>query len=156
MEEELKIKADLIKKQERLIQGWRKELKEQLDKHNNELERVQSVVCASCSRPLSYLLLGLLLHAFFFCFFLEKQNELLVQLVNRALKRFIESLMAIKSKCCMVLWVIEFTIQQDGSAQQIYALLQLQKSHFSILSLWNIQRAIKETWQAHSTAEMEL
>lgn len=40
MEEELKIKADLIKKQERLIQGWRKELKEQLDKHNNELERV--------------------------------------------------------------------------------------------------------------------
>ncbi|XP_059437819.1 mediator of RNA polymerase II transcription subunit 28 [Corylus avellana] len=40
MEEELKIKADLIKKQERLIQGWRKELKEQMDKHNNELERV--------------------------------------------------------------------------------------------------------------------
>lgn len=40
MEEELRIKADLIKKQERLIQGWRKELKDQLDKHINELERV--------------------------------------------------------------------------------------------------------------------
>ncbi|KAE8009465.1 hypothetical protein FH972_005902 [Carpinus fangiana] len=40
MEEELRIKADLIKKQERLIQGWRKELKDQLDKHNIELERV--------------------------------------------------------------------------------------------------------------------
>ncbi|XP_059644388.1 mediator of RNA polymerase II transcription subunit 28-like [Cornus florida] len=40
MEEELKIKTELIKKQERLIQGWRKELKDQLDKHNTELERV--------------------------------------------------------------------------------------------------------------------
>ncbi|KAG5543541.1 hypothetical protein RHGRI_016318 [Rhododendron griersonianum] len=40
MEEELKIKSELIKKQERLIQGWRKELKDQLDKHNTELERV--------------------------------------------------------------------------------------------------------------------
>ncbi|KAF7141328.1 hypothetical protein RHSIM_Rhsim06G0059700 [Rhododendron simsii] len=39
-EEELKIKSELIKKQERLIQGWRKELKDQLDKHNTELERV--------------------------------------------------------------------------------------------------------------------
>nr|XP_023920367.1 mediator of RNA polymerase II transcription subunit 28-like isoform X1 [Quercus suber] len=40
MEEELKIKTEIIKKQERLIQGWRKELKDQLDKHNAELERV--------------------------------------------------------------------------------------------------------------------
>ncbi|KAK1421660.1 hypothetical protein QVD17_24162 [Tagetes erecta] len=40
MEEELKTKTDLIKKQERLIQGWRKELKDQLEKHNAELERV--------------------------------------------------------------------------------------------------------------------
>ena len=40
MEEELKIKIEIIKKQERLIQGWRKELKDQLDKHNAELERV--------------------------------------------------------------------------------------------------------------------
>ncbi|XP_073050468.1 mediator of RNA polymerase II transcription subunit 28 isoform X1 [Primulina eburnea] len=40
MEEELKVKAELIKKQERLIQGWRSELKEQFDKHNIELERV--------------------------------------------------------------------------------------------------------------------
>ncbi|KAH7841670.1 hypothetical protein Vadar_032886 [Vaccinium darrowii] len=40
MEEELKTKSELIKKQERLIQGWRKELKDQLDKHNTELERV--------------------------------------------------------------------------------------------------------------------
>lgn len=40
MEEELKTKTDLIKKQERLIQGWRKELKDQLEKHNSELERV--------------------------------------------------------------------------------------------------------------------
>ncbi|KAI8540221.1 hypothetical protein RHMOL_Rhmol09G0245200 [Rhododendron molle] len=40
MEEELKIKSELIKKQERLIQGWRKELKDQLDNHNTELERV--------------------------------------------------------------------------------------------------------------------
>ncbi|KVI01417.1 hypothetical protein Ccrd_020306 [Cynara cardunculus var. scolymus] len=40
MEEEVKTKTDLIKKQERLIQGWRKELKDQLEKHNAELERV--------------------------------------------------------------------------------------------------------------------
>ncbi|PSS08129.1 Mediator of RNA polymerase II transcription subunit like [Actinidia chinensis var. chinensis] len=40
MEEELKIKSELIGKQERLIEGWRKELKDQLDKHNTELERV--------------------------------------------------------------------------------------------------------------------
>ncbi|KAF5455276.1 hypothetical protein F2P56_024872 [Juglans regia] len=40
MEEELKIKSELIKKQERLIQGWRKELRDQLHKHNTELERV--------------------------------------------------------------------------------------------------------------------
>ncbi|PWA99317.1 hypothetical protein CTI12_AA009840 [Artemisia annua] len=40
MEEELKTKTNLIKKQERLIQGWRQELKDQLEKHNTELERV--------------------------------------------------------------------------------------------------------------------
>ncbi|XP_059625656.1 mediator of RNA polymerase II transcription subunit 28-like [Cornus florida] len=40
MEDELKIKTELIKNRERLIQGWRKELKDQLDKHNTELERV--------------------------------------------------------------------------------------------------------------------
>ncbi|GJZ09779.1 mediator of RNA polymerase II transcription subunit 28 [Tanacetum coccineum] len=40
MEEELKTKNNLIKKQERLIQGWRQELKDQLEKHNTELERV--------------------------------------------------------------------------------------------------------------------
>lgn len=40
MEEELKTKSELIEKQERLIQGWRKELKDQLVKHNTELERV--------------------------------------------------------------------------------------------------------------------
>ncbi|CAK9175339.1 unnamed protein product [Ilex paraguariensis] len=40
MEDELKTKTELIKKQERLIQGWRKELKDQLEKHNTELERV--------------------------------------------------------------------------------------------------------------------
>jgi mediator of RNA polymerase II transcription subunit 28 len=40
MEEELKIKNEIIKKQERMIQGWRKESKDQLDKHNTELERV--------------------------------------------------------------------------------------------------------------------
>ncbi|KAF9669319.1 hypothetical protein SADUNF_Sadunf14G0095200 [Salix dunnii] len=39
MEEELKVKDELIKKQERLIQGWRKELKDQAEKHNTELER---------------------------------------------------------------------------------------------------------------------
>ncbi|XP_058076804.1 mediator of RNA polymerase II transcription subunit 28 [Magnolia sinica] len=40
MEDELKIKAEMIKKHERLIQGWRKELKDQLEKHITELERV--------------------------------------------------------------------------------------------------------------------
>lgn len=40
MEEELKIKGELITKHEKLIQGWRKELKDQLEKHTNELERV--------------------------------------------------------------------------------------------------------------------
>ncbi|XP_039172963.1 mediator of RNA polymerase II transcription subunit 28-like [Eucalyptus grandis] len=40
MEEELKIKTELIKKQERLIQGWRKDLKDQLGKINCELEKV--------------------------------------------------------------------------------------------------------------------
>ncbi|XP_010259518.1 PREDICTED: mediator of RNA polymerase II transcription subunit 28 [Nelumbo nucifera] len=40
MEEEMRLKTELIKKQERLIEGWRKELKEQLDKHVTELERV--------------------------------------------------------------------------------------------------------------------
>ncbi|KAK9941876.1 hypothetical protein M0R45_007569 [Rubus argutus] len=40
MEEELKIKTEIIKKHERLIQGWKKELKDQLDKHNTELEKV--------------------------------------------------------------------------------------------------------------------
>lgn len=40
MEEELETKTDLIAKQERLIQGWRKDLKDQLDKHNMELEKV--------------------------------------------------------------------------------------------------------------------
>ncbi|CAA0828218.1 Poly [Striga hermonthica] len=40
MEEELKVKTELINKQERLIQGWRMELKDQLEKHNIELERV--------------------------------------------------------------------------------------------------------------------
>ncbi|KAL6505036.1 Mediator of RNA polymerase II transcription subunit 28 [Orobanche gracilis] len=40
MEEELKVKTELISKQEKLIRVWRTELKEQLDKHNAELERV--------------------------------------------------------------------------------------------------------------------
>lgn len=40
MEEELKLKNDLIDQQERLIQDWRKELEDQLEKHNSELERV--------------------------------------------------------------------------------------------------------------------
>lgn len=40
MEEELKVKSELVEKYERLIQGWKKELKDQLDKHVNELERV--------------------------------------------------------------------------------------------------------------------
>ncbi|KAK8497531.1 hypothetical protein V6N13_002935 [Hibiscus sabdariffa] len=40
MEEELEAKSEIIKNQERLIQGWRKDLSDQLDKHNTELERV--------------------------------------------------------------------------------------------------------------------
>ncbi|EOX95112.1 Uncharacterized protein TCM_004672 [Theobroma cacao] len=40
MEEELKVKSEIINNQERLIQGWRKDLTDQLDKHNTELERV--------------------------------------------------------------------------------------------------------------------
>ncbi|XVF22189.1 hypothetical protein REPUB_Repub12eG0152400 [Reevesia pubescens] len=40
MEEELKVKSEIIKNQERLIQGWRKDLTDQLEKHNTELERV--------------------------------------------------------------------------------------------------------------------
>lgn len=40
MEEELQIKDGIIKKQETLIQGWRKELKDQMDKHKTELERL--------------------------------------------------------------------------------------------------------------------
>ncbi|CAL4902860.1 unnamed protein product [Urochloa decumbens] len=40
MEEELKIKSELIVKHKKLIEGWRKELKEQLGKHITELERV--------------------------------------------------------------------------------------------------------------------
>lgn len=40
MEEELKVKTDLVRKQEQLIQGWKKALREQLDKHKSELEKV--------------------------------------------------------------------------------------------------------------------
>ncbi|GJM94651.1 hypothetical protein PR202_ga11317 [Eleusine coracana subsp. coracana] len=40
MEEELKTKAELIDKHKKLIEGWQKELKEQLGKHITELERV--------------------------------------------------------------------------------------------------------------------
>lgn len=40
MEEELNKKNELIKKQENLIQKWKKELKDQLDKHKIELDRV--------------------------------------------------------------------------------------------------------------------
>ncbi|XP_027098928.1 mediator of RNA polymerase II transcription subunit 28 [Coffea eugenioides] len=40
MEEELKLKNELIDRQERLIHDWRKGLKDQLEKHNSELERV--------------------------------------------------------------------------------------------------------------------
>ena len=40
MEEELNVKTELIKKQENLIQEWQKELKDQLDRHKTELERV--------------------------------------------------------------------------------------------------------------------
>jgi len=37
MEEELKTKSELIAKHKKLIEGWRKELKEQLGKHISEL-----------------------------------------------------------------------------------------------------------------------
>lgn len=40
MEDELKMKSELIKKHESLIEAWRKELKEQLDRHTAELQRV--------------------------------------------------------------------------------------------------------------------
>ena len=40
MEEELNVKTELIKKQENLIQEWQKGLKDQLDRHKTELERV--------------------------------------------------------------------------------------------------------------------
>ncbi|EPS70795.1 hypothetical protein M569_03963 [Genlisea aurea] len=40
MEEELRTKTELINKQKKLIEGWKTELKEQLNKHNVELERV--------------------------------------------------------------------------------------------------------------------
>ncbi|KAL3531482.1 hypothetical protein ACH5RR_010804 [Cinchona calisaya] len=40
MEEELKLKNELMNQQERQIQGWRKELKDHLDKHNTELKSV--------------------------------------------------------------------------------------------------------------------
>ncbi|KAF5191568.1 Mediator of rna polymerase ii transcription subunit [Thalictrum thalictroides] len=40
LEEELNTKTELINKQEKLIQGWRKDLKDQLNKHITELERV--------------------------------------------------------------------------------------------------------------------
>ncbi|KAI3870219.1 hypothetical protein MKW92_002094 [Papaver armeniacum] len=40
MEEEIRTKKQLIKKHAKLILGWRKELKDQLDKHITELERV--------------------------------------------------------------------------------------------------------------------
>ncbi|KAA3462475.1 Aspartyl/glutamyl-tRNA (Asn/Gln) amidotransferase subunit B [Gossypium arboreum] len=40
MEEELKTKTEMMKNQERLIQGWRKDLSDQLDQHTTELERV--------------------------------------------------------------------------------------------------------------------
>ncbi|EEE62382.1 hypothetical protein OsJ_17171 [Oryza sativa Japonica Group] len=40
MEEELKTKSELIDKHKKLIEGWQKELKDQLGKHVTELERV--------------------------------------------------------------------------------------------------------------------
>ncbi|XVF56053.1 hypothetical protein PTKIN_Ptkin06aG0086500 [Pterospermum kingtungense] len=40
MEEELKVKSEIIKNQEKQIQGWRKDLTDQLEKHNTELDRV--------------------------------------------------------------------------------------------------------------------
>ncbi|XWS36161.1 hypothetical protein CRYUN_Cryun20dG0061100 [Craigia yunnanensis] len=43
MEEELKVKSEIIKNQEKLIQGWRKDLTGQLEKHNTEQERLQLI-----------------------------------------------------------------------------------------------------------------
>ncbi|KAL5202188.1 hypothetical protein ABZP36_013140 [Zizania latifolia] len=40
MEEELKIKSELIAKHKKLIEEWQKELRDQLGKHVTELERV--------------------------------------------------------------------------------------------------------------------
>ncbi|KAJ3669497.1 hypothetical protein LUZ60_011447 [Juncus effusus] len=40
MEEELNTKNELIKKHEKLIQNWKAELKDQLDRHLTELEKV--------------------------------------------------------------------------------------------------------------------
>ncbi|OMO81977.1 hypothetical protein COLO4_23333 [Corchorus olitorius] len=40
MEEELKVKSEIIKNQETLIEGWRKDLADQLQKHKTELEKV--------------------------------------------------------------------------------------------------------------------
>ncbi|KAL9260446.1 Mediator of RNA polymerase II transcription subunit 28-like protein [Drosera capensis] len=40
MQEELKVKKEIVRKQEQLIQGWRKDLKDQLDGHNVELGKV--------------------------------------------------------------------------------------------------------------------
>ncbi|GAB2220960.1 hypothetical protein Drorol1_Dr00012120 [Drosera rotundifolia] len=40
MQEELKVKKEIVKKQEQLIQGGRKELNDQLLRHNAELEKV--------------------------------------------------------------------------------------------------------------------
>ncbi|KAE8665481.1 Mediator of RNA polymerase II transcription subunit 28 [Hibiscus syriacus] len=48
MEEELRTKTEIIKNQERLIQGWSKDLSDQLDKHNTELE---SIICLRLNRP---------------------------------------------------------------------------------------------------------
>lgn len=51
MEEELKSKSELIAKHKKLIEGWQKELKEQLSKHITELERVWGV--RFCGLPCS-------------------------------------------------------------------------------------------------------
>ncbi|XP_031488993.1 mediator of RNA polymerase II transcription subunit 28 [Nymphaea colorata] len=40
MEKELKAKSELIKRYEKFIEGWRTDLKAQLEKHKMELERV--------------------------------------------------------------------------------------------------------------------
>lgn len=40
MEEELKTKSELVAKHKKLIEGWQKELKDQLGKDVTELERV--------------------------------------------------------------------------------------------------------------------